>query len=58
MSPRPGRILARERLDYNERALAGEGAAVKTTTAFVAAQARLLALLMSNPNTQQTGDVK
>ena len=47
MSPRPGRILERETLAFGGRALAGEGAAIKTTPEFVTAQARLLARLMS-----------
>lgn len=51
MSPRPGRIVARERVDFNERALSGEGAAVKATPAFTAAQTHLLAWLMGTPST-------
>ena len=54
MSPRPGRIVERETLAFGARALAGEGAAIKTTTEFVKAEAALLALLMS-PHTTQPG---
>jgi taurine transport system ATP-binding protein len=51
MSPRPGRILVRERFNFGERALAGDGAAVKASTEFTAAAARLLEMLMS-PSTK------
>jgi taurine transport system ATP-binding protein len=47
MSPRPGRIVARERFSFGERALDGGGAAVKATAEFAGASARLLDLLMS-----------
>ena len=55
MSPRPGQILAREQFDFGERALAGEGAAIKTTPGFVGATARLLSMLMPASELHQTG---
>jgi len=51
MSPRPGRILSHERFSFGERALGGGGAAVKASTEFTGATAKLLAMLMSQPIT-------
>jgi taurine transport system ATP-binding protein len=53
MSPRPGRIIERERLDFGERSLAGEGGRVKTTAEFVKAETSLLELLISATGTKK-----
>jgi taurine transport system ATP-binding protein len=51
MSPRPGRIIQRETLDFGRRSLAGEGDAVKSTAEFVRAEANLLKVLTSAQRT-------